>query len=267
MEKENALVKHTQMHSWKYLYPIEAVEKMGSYIAKSGLFGVKTPEQAIALMLIAQAEGRHPASAAQDYHVIQNRPSLKADTMLARFQQAGGVVEWIEYKDTRVIAKFSHLQGGSVTVDWDMDRAKRAGLGAKDNWKNYPRAMLRARVISEGIRTVYPAVLGGMYTPEEVMDFEPLPAAPEPPPAKAAPPPRDIEAEFITLLKKEGIPSVLAEEYLEMRSAADDTDIASLKAKAVNRPGAFRKALGQFVQDAQQGPETVDADTAGMGDV
>jgi hypothetical protein len=38
--------------------------------------------------------------------------------------------------------------------------------------------MLRARVISEGIRTVYPGVLTGEYTPEEVMDFQPAQNAP-----------------------------------------------------------------------------------------
>ena len=41
----------------------------------------------------------------------------------------------------------------------------------KDNWKNYPRAMLRARVVSEGIRTVFPGVVLGVYTPEEVQDI------------------------------------------------------------------------------------------------
>ena len=33
--------------------------------------------------------------------------------------------------------------------------------------------MLRARVISEGIRTVYPGVLNGFYTPEEITDMQP----------------------------------------------------------------------------------------------
>ena len=66
------------------LVPYNDIERMGSAIAKSGLFGIKTPEQAIALMLIAQAEGMHPAIAARDYHVISNRPTLKADAMLAR---------------------------------------------------------------------------------------------------------------------------------------------------------------------------------------
>jgi hypothetical protein len=162
------------------LVPIGDIERMAGAIAKSGLFGMKTPEQAVALMLIAQAEGMHPAIAARDYHVIQNRPALKADAMLARFQTAGGKVNWESYTDDAVTGVFSHPQGGSVKIEWTMKQARSIGLGGKDNWKNYPRAMLRARCISEGIRTVYPACVAGVYTPEEVQDFEPQ----KPPPIK-----------------------------------------------------------------------------------
>jgi hypothetical protein len=37
-----------------------------------------------------------------------------------------------------------------------MARAQKAQLGGKDMWKKYPRQMLRSRVVSEGVRTVYP---------------------------------------------------------------------------------------------------------------
>jgi hypothetical protein len=156
------------------LIPVVDVEKMAIAIAKSGLFGVKNPEQAMALMLIAQAEGYHPAIAARDYHVIQGRPTLKADAMLARFQSSGGKVEWREYSDERVTGVFSHPQGGSISVTWEIAQAKRIGLYKPGSgWEKYPRAMLRARVISEAIRTVYPGCIAGSYTPEEVSDFAP----------------------------------------------------------------------------------------------
>lgn len=149
------------------------MERMATALAKSGLFGMKTPDQALALMVVAQAEGRHPGSIAGEYHIIQGRASLKADAMLARFQSAGGRVEWHDHTDQLVSATFSHPAGGSLKIDWDMARAKSAGLGTKDNWRQYPRQMLRARVISEGVRAVYPGVLQGMYTPEEVEEFKP----------------------------------------------------------------------------------------------
>lgn len=146
--------------------------KMADAVAKSRLFGIDTPEQALALMSIAQAEGYHPAQAARDYHIIKGKPTLKADAMLARFQQSGGKVSWDSYTDVRVVGTFSHPQGGAVTVDWDLDRAKKAGLLSNPTWQKFPRNMLRARVISEAIKTIYPGVSVGIYTPEEVEDFE-----------------------------------------------------------------------------------------------
>jgi len=153
------------------LIPVNDIQTMAVAVVKSGLFGMKTVEQATALMLIAQAEGYHPALAARDYHIIQGRPTLKAETMMARFQQQGGKVEWKTLTDKEVTATFSHPSGGSATITWTFEQAKQAGLTGKDNWKNYPRAMLRARVVSEGIRTVFPGVVLGVYTPEEVQDI------------------------------------------------------------------------------------------------
>lgn len=158
------------------IVPYGEIERMGAAIAKSGLFGIKTPEQAIALMLVAQAEGLHPAAAARDYHIVQGRPSLKADAMLARFQAAGGRVRWTEMSETRVAAVFSHPSGGDLELAWTLEDAKRAGLAGRDTWRQYPRQMLRARVISEGIRSVYPGVVAGTYTPEEMQDADARPA-------------------------------------------------------------------------------------------
>ena len=158
------------------LVPVDQIERMALAVAKSGLFGVKTPDQAMALMLVAQAEGMHPAIAARDYHVINGRPTLRADAMLARFQQAGGKVEWGEYTDQRVVGTFAHPQGGSVRIEWTTKMAQDAGLTRNPTWKSYPRQMLRARCISEGIRTIYPGVAIGTYTPEEAEDMAPRPA-------------------------------------------------------------------------------------------
>lgn len=155
------------------LVPIDALERMAQAVSASKLFGITNADQALALMLVAQAEGLHPATAARDYHIIQGRPSLKADAMLARYLNSGGKVEWHDHTDTKVAATFSHPAGGTLKIEWDMERAKKAGLGGKDMWTKYPRQMLRARVVSEGIRATNPAVATGIYTPEEVMDMEP----------------------------------------------------------------------------------------------
>ena len=154
------------------LVPLNDIKEMAEVAAKSKMFGFKSPDEAMAIMLLCQAENLHPAIAMRDFHVIQGRPALKADAMLARFQAAGGSVKWEEYTDERVSGNFSHPAGGSVTVTWTFEMARKIGLTGKDNWKNYARAMLRARCISEGVRTVYPGCVTGLYTPEEVETFK-----------------------------------------------------------------------------------------------
>ena len=159
------------------------IERLAASIAQSGLFGIKTKDQAIALMMIAHAEGRHPALAARDYDVIQGRPAKKAEAMLRDFLEAGGKAQWHALSDEIADATFSHPSGGSVRIMWDMERAAKAGLGGKDNWKKFPRQMLRSRTVSEGVRTVWPMATSGMHVPEETVDFAgtTLDAEPEPP--------------------------------------------------------------------------------------
>jgi len=109
------------------IVPLQDIQHMAEVAASSKMFGFKNPQEAMAIMLLCQAEGLHPAIA----------------------------------------------QGGSLEVTWTLKQAKEIGIASKDNWKNYPRAMLRARVISEGIRAVFPGCVVGVYTPEEVADFAP----------------------------------------------------------------------------------------------
>ena len=156
------------------IVPFQDMQSMASAIAKSGLFGMKNENEVLALMAVAQAEGLHPATAARDFHIIGGKPALKADAMLARFQNAGGKVEWKLYTDTIVTGVFSHPNGGSVQIDWTIEQAQRIGLVKPGSgWQKFPRAMLRSRCISEGIRTVFPGSVTGFYSPEEVQDFEP----------------------------------------------------------------------------------------------
>lgn len=161
------------------IIPFQDVQGMAQAIAKSGLFGMKTADQALALMLVAQAEGQHPATITQDYDIIQGRAARKTHSVLARFQQMGGTVEWHELSDVIADATFAHKSGGKLRIEWTFEQAKKAGLTAKDNWKNYPRAMLRARCIAEGIRAVYPAALGGMMVSEEAQDLPPAAGEPK----------------------------------------------------------------------------------------
>jgi len=165
------------------LIPIQEVKMMADAVAKSGLFkAFGTADRAFTMMMLAQAEGCHPMQALQRYDIIEGekgppKPAKKSDAMLADFQQRGGKVGWDVMSETEVRATFE-APGLTkpLTVSWTIAMATKANLVNKYNWKNYPRAMLRARVISEGIRASMPGVVAGLYTPEEVQDFSPIPA-------------------------------------------------------------------------------------------
>lgn len=153
---------------------IAEVKQMAEAAARSGLFpSLRTPEAAFTLMMLCQAEGLHPIQALRRFDIVQGRPALKADAMLGEFQQRGGVVDWLHNDAEKCEATFAAPGlAKPVKVSWTIEDAKRAGLAGKSGpWQQYPRQMLRARVISEGVRMAMPAVVVGLYAPEEVQDF------------------------------------------------------------------------------------------------
>lgn len=157
------------------LVPYSDLEKMATQVVRSRMFpGITTPEAAMTLFLLCQSEGLHPMQATMRYHVIQGRPAMKADAMLAEFMRRGGTVKWKEWTNEACEAEFKS-QGcpEGVTVRWTMEDAKRAGVTGNPTWTKYPRQMLKARVASDGVRMADPAVNQGRYTPEETQDFEP----------------------------------------------------------------------------------------------
>lgn len=151
------------------IVPYDDMQKMAAALGKGSMFG-KTMDQLLPLMLIAQAEGKHPAIAAQEWDIIQGRPALKSTSALARFQNVGGKIQWNTRSDVKASATFSHPSGGTVEITWTIERAQKAGLTSKDNWKKFPSQMLAARVAAEGVRACFPAALSGFYVTEEVQD-------------------------------------------------------------------------------------------------
>jgi hypothetical protein len=157
------------------LVPLAEVLKTAEVVVASKLFpAFQTPQAAAALMLLCRSKGMDPMSAVERYHIVQGRPVMRADAMLAEFLQGGGRVEWHERTDKVARATFSHPQGGSVEVAWTIEQAQKAKLTGKDVWNQYPRQMLHARCVSEGVRSVFPGATNGLYTPEEAVNMEPI---------------------------------------------------------------------------------------------
>lgn len=187
--------------------PIQFIEQMGKWFLNSGLFGIKTPEQGCILALSCVAEKKDPLEQNRKYHFIEGRLSMKADYMLAEFLNREGLVQWAESTEEVCRAVFIHPRyaPNGVTVTITLKELKDSGIavrndgkGLKDNYRKFPRQMLRARAITEGVKMVMPQINAGIYTPEEISDFDDeaytLPASSAPArafiPAEASPVPK-----------------------------------------------------------------------------
>jgi hypothetical protein len=69
-------------------------------------------------------------------------------------------------------AVFETLRKGGrkpITLTYTIEHARLAGLVKKDSgWEKRPEEMLIARCKSRLARLVYPDIVGGLYTPEEL---------------------------------------------------------------------------------------------------
>ena len=155
--------------------PMDAIKQLGASIFKSGLFGCDRIEQGEILAMQALAERKSPLELARTYHFIQGQLAIRADALLAKYQMAGGKVNWITRTDTEVHAEFYKNPDNKVLIIATMaeytangNALKADGKTLKDNWKKWPRRMLTARAISEGVRLIAPECCFGTYTVEEL---------------------------------------------------------------------------------------------------
>lgn len=147
------------------------MERVALAIAKGGLFGSNDPNAVLTLCMLAHAEGQHPAVVFRDYHIISGKPAKKSEAMQRDFLAAGGRIQWHRLEDECVDATFSHPQGGEVRISWDNARVAQAQLTGNAMHKKYPRQMKKARVIAEGVRTVFPMATSGLYETGEIQDM------------------------------------------------------------------------------------------------
>lgn len=153
------------------IVPFAQIKEMAEALGKGKLFG-KSADELLPLMMVAAAEGTNPVQAALEWDIISGKPALKTTALMARFQKSGGKITYIERSDSACEASFEHPLGASVSVRWNLERAKKAGLLGKGPWQQYPAQMLSARCIAEGVRACYPAILSNLYTVDELITID-----------------------------------------------------------------------------------------------
>jgi hypothetical protein len=151
------------------------VNKMGTALANSCMFGCANADQGRVFALAMVTEGLSPLAIKKRYHLIGGNLTMRADAMLAEFRMRGGEHEIVER--TSEAAEVELRMGRKKYRErftWEdaqkekFPYAKKGEL--KDNWAT-PRGrkgMLWARVVSDAVRAFCPEVNAGVYTPEEM---------------------------------------------------------------------------------------------------
>lgn len=145
--------------------------KLGDVLAKSGYFqDTRDAAQAIVKILAGQELGIPVVAAMTGIYLVKGRVTLSANLMASLVKRNGYNYRVIDLSDERCRLEFFQ-RGESIGVsEFTTSDAKKAGLGG-DNWVRYPRNMLFARAMSNGVRWYCPDVTNGpVYTPDELGD-------------------------------------------------------------------------------------------------
>lgn len=124
--------------------------------------------------------GLQPMQAMQNIAVINGRPSIWGDAMIALVRASPSFEYITETQDDKQATCVIKRKGEPEAIrTFSMDDAKRAGLTGKSGpWTQYPKRMMQMRARSWALRDVFPDVLKGMICAEEAMDTGPRDVTP-----------------------------------------------------------------------------------------
>lgn len=132
------------------------------------------PEDVFACLVLGAELGFKPMQALNAIVMIQGSATLKAQTQLSlvRANCPDAIIN-ITLDEKNIIAtvtvKRNQNDSGYVAT-WDLAKAKQMGLAGRDQWLKQPLNMAKWRAISEALRVVFPDVLQGIYSTEELQD-------------------------------------------------------------------------------------------------
>jgi len=158
--------------------------RFANAVVRSGMApkGMQQPDSVLVAIQMGAEVGLTPMAALQNIAVINGRPSVWGDAMLAICRSSGvfdeaAFEETIEERDGKIIASCTVRRlpnGKPVTRTFSMDDAKQAGLAGKPGpWQQYPKRMLQMRARSWALRDTFPDILRGLNCAEEIIDIEP----------------------------------------------------------------------------------------------
>lgn len=148
------------------------VMTMAKQFAESGMFtDAKQASQAFVKIMAGQEIGIPPFAAMSGVHIIQGKPTIGAG-LIASTVKGSGKYDYKVVEQSEKICSIDFYQGAEKIGNstFTIEEAKKAGT---KNLDKFPKNMLFARAISNGVKWFAPDVFSGpVYTPEEMITVD-----------------------------------------------------------------------------------------------
>jgi hypothetical protein len=155
--------------------------RVSQAIAISGLAprGIDKAEQIMVAIMAGAELGLAPFQSLQSFAVVNGRPTLWGDGLLAVVRGRGVKVrEWLEGEGDGLVAHCECTRpdnGEQIHRAFSVADAMKAGLWGKQGpWQQYPKRMLQMRARSLSLRDGCADMLRGIQVREEVEDYAPI---------------------------------------------------------------------------------------------
>lgn len=133
---------------------------------------IRTVEQAMTIILTGRALKLNDMESLRSINVIQGKPCLSAQLMLALCQRTGELEDMrVDERPGMCITTITRKGKTPYAYTFSMDDAKLLGLDQKDNWRKQAKTMLRWRSLSGNLRVTFADAICGIYTDDEAEDM------------------------------------------------------------------------------------------------
>lgn len=153
-------------------------------MAASGMLPVALrgkPQDIFVILQMGQELGLKPMQAINGINVIQGKPTMAPQTMIALIYQKipNPIIKIFKNNENEVCCTMARSKEHEpYTATWNTKKAADMKLLDKSNWKMQKENMMQWRAVAECARYVFPDIIQGFYTPDEMGDQQEIKEAP-----------------------------------------------------------------------------------------
>lgn len=149
----------------------QVMRETATMLVKTGFLpqAINSPEKAIAIILTGRELGIGTMAALNTINVIQGKPTVSPQLMLALIERSGQLEDiQIVNVDNSVRCTMKRRGRSPHTEFFGEAEATAMQLKGKDNYKKQAFTMYKWRAVAACARVVFPDIISGLYTPDEM---------------------------------------------------------------------------------------------------